>query len=480
MTGREQHRSLWLKEVLGDAPDEPPLKGGLRADVAIVGGGYVGLWTALMIKQWDPSCEVVLLERDICGSGASGRNGGFVLSWWPKLPSMAKLWGWERALELGRASEEAIDEIRGFCEAHGIDAHFRRGGWLWTATTKAQLGTWEQTVTLCEHLGVPVFERLSPEEVPRRAGSPVHLAGVLEASGATVQPAELARGLRRVALELGVRVFEHSPVIRIGRDYPPTVSTEEGKVGAEKVVLAMNAWSAGLAELRRALVVVSSDIVATAPIPQRLAEIGWTGGECITDSQQMIDYYRTTRDGRIAFGKGGWGIALSGRIGPAFDRNTARAQAVAADFYRLYPMLIDVPIEHDWCGPIDRSASGLPLLGRLGGRDHLLYGVGWSGNGVGPSVIGGKILASLALSLDNEWSGSPLVDQRFARLPPEPIRFVGAHLVREAVRRKERAEAAGEPPSRIAVALAGLVPAGLEDRGTAPTDDGSDSSGKGQ
>ena len=373
------------------------------------------------------------------------------------------LFGEAEALRLARASEAAIHEIGAFCATHGIEAHFRQSGWLWTATTDAQMGAWEKPVQLCERLGVDAFLRLTPEEVARRAGSAAHRAGVLERCGATVQPAALVRGLRRVALAQGVRIYEGTPVTTLSRESPSVLKTPRGTIRAERVVIATNAWAAALRELSQALAVISSDIVATARIPERLAAIGWTGGEGITDSQQMIDYYRTTRDGSIAFGKGGWGIALGGRIGGDFDRNPARARDVAADLHRLYPMLADVPLEYDWSGPIDRSKTGLPLLGRLGGHEHIFYGVGWSGNGVGPSVLGGKILASLALRLQNEWSACPLVDQKFQRFPPEPIRYLGAHVVRNAVRRKERAEAQGRSPLRIDTALSRLVPSGLED-----------------
>jgi len=178
----------------------------------------------------------------------------------------------------------------------------------------------------------------------------------------------------------------------------------------------------------------------------------------------MVDYYHATREGRIAFGKGGWGIALGGRIGAGFDRNPKRASAVEADLRRTYPVLADLPVTHDWSGPIDRTPTSLPLLGRLGGRPHVLYGVGWSGNGVGPSVLGGKILASLALGRDDRWSRYPLVDRELGRFPREPIRFLGAHVVRGAVARKERAEREDREPSWIDTRLSTLAPAGLEDK----------------
>ena len=195
----DRHRSLWLREALVGEEPAPPLEGSVRADVAIVGGGYVGLWTALRIKEADPACDVVVVERDVCGGGASGRNGGFALSWWTKLPSLVKRFGAGDALALGRASEAAVDELGAFCERHGIDAHFRKAGWLWTATTPAQLGGWEDAVSFCEQLGVEAYERLTPEEVARRTGSPAHLAGVLDRTGATVHPGLLVRGLARVA-----------------------------------------------------------------------------------------------------------------------------------------------------------------------------------------------------------------------------------------------------------------------------------------
>ena len=158
-----------------------------------------------------------MLEADICGGGASGRNGGFALSWWAKLPSLVKLAGESGALQVCRESADAVSELGEFANANGIDCDYRAGGWLWTARTDAQLGAWEGTVELAERLGADAFERLSPDEISRRAGSPQHLAGVLEQTAATVQPAALARGLRRVALEQGVRIHEHTVVRRIDR-----------------------------------------------------------------------------------------------------------------------------------------------------------------------------------------------------------------------------------------------------------------------
>ena len=426
-----------------------------------MGGGYAGLWTAIRIKEREPSCDVVVLEQDICGGGASGRNGGFALSEWAKLGTLAQVCGRDRVLAVAQQFEDAVDEIGAFCEAHGIDAHYHRGGHLWTATSQAQLGAWDGVMTTCRELGVMPFEEWSPEETARRSGSDRHIAGLFEPTAAILQPALLVRGLRRVALELGVRIHEGTRVTRLDRRAPAVLHTPRGVVTADRVVVATNAWAVGLRELHTRLAVISSDIVATAPMPDRLREIGWTGHECISDSKLQISYYRTTDDGRIVYGKGGWGIALHDRIGPRFDRDEGRARDVTRSLHEIYPMLADVPIAADWCGPIDRTRTGLPIFGHLGGREHIVYGVGFSGNGVAPCVVGGKILASLALGSTDEWSSSPLVDGVQGRFPPEPVRFLGAHIVREGVARKEDAETNGRKPSRLAVALASLAPAGM-------------------
>lgn len=460
------HRSLWLEQALEREPDDgrtPPLQGAARADIAIVGGGYVGLWTAIRIKEREPAREVVILEQDICGGGASGRNGGFVLSWSLKLPSLLAHFGPDDGTRLYRQSSEAVAEVGRFCATHGIDADFHQDGFLWTATSAAQLGSWDHALDVAGRIGLDVFRPLDREELRRRTGSNHVLAGVLDPDGALVQPAWLARGLRRVALDMGVRIHEGTRVHGIDRKAPIALRTEQGLVAADKLILATNAWAAGLREMATKLVVVTSDMAATAAIPAQIQELGWTGGEAISNSHTMVDYFRVSHDGRIAFGKSGWSIALAGRIGHTFDRNPRWTAKIAQRVSDWYPSLADIPITHDWSGPIDRSPDGLPIIGRLGGRPHILYGVGWSGNGVGPSVLGGRILASLALEADDDWSRNPLVDRRVDALPPEPVRYVGAHAVRSAVLRKELAEDDGRPVSRIDRWLASLVPAGIED-----------------
>ncbi len=233
------------------------------------------------------------------------------------------------------------------------------------------------------------------------------------------------------------------------------------RVTAEKVVLALNAWGVGFPEIRKAVAVIASDVVATAPAPTRLADIGYTDGLAISDSRLLVNYYRTTLDGRLVFGLGGGAIAFRSRVGSVFEGASPRADVVEGNMRTLYPMLGDVPVVASWTGPIDRTRTGLPFFARLGGRDDVLYAIGFSGNGVGPCSVGGRVLASLALGRDDDWARCGLARDPVGGFPPEPIRYLGGRTVRAAVARKERAEDEGRAPSKLDLRLVDLAPAGL-------------------
>jgi putative aminophosphonate oxidoreductase len=455
-------RSLWLEEALRaeDGVDSEQLFEDTKADVCIVGGGYTGLWTALRIKELEPGADVVVLEQDICGGGPSGRNGGFALSWWSKISTLIKRVGEEEAFRLAKASEEAVGEIRAFCGREGVDAHFHQGGWLWTATAPAQVGAWESSVEVAEAHGFQPYELLSAEEVQSRTGSPIHLGAAYERTAAIVQPALLARGLRRVALERGIRIYERTAMVELDRE-DGGVRTPSGRVRADGIVLALNAWATKIPELARAVVAVSSDMVATAPMPEKLKESGWTGGEAISDCRLLVHYYRPTKDGRVAFGRGGGRLAFGGRVNSNFDYNGRQTRELEEELVKLVPAAKDVPVTHAWGGPIDRTTDGFPIVGALPARAHIVYGTGYSGNGVAPSLTIAKILASSALRRDDEWAGSPLACGVCGTFPPEPIRFVGGLVVRQAVRHKESREDQGKSVDPLTKAVAGLAPQGF-------------------
>lgn len=274
----------WLREALAVDPGAPcpPLRRRLEADVAIVGGGYTGLWTAYHLLERDPGLRIAVLEQDVCGGGPSGRNGGFVNSWWDELASLVEVWGPDGALAAARAVSESVDAIGAWCTRHGVDAHYRRAGMLMVSTSPLHDGAWRADIAAAARLGEAArYRELTAREVADRWASPVARGGALMPGGATVQPALLARGLRRVCLERGVAIFEGTRVRGVrGRGLPRLrIVTDEGEISARRVVLAVNAWGAGWPGIRGRVLTWSSYMVRTEPIPERLAELGWVGGE---------------------------------------------------------------------------------------------------------------------------------------------------------------------------------------------------------
>jgi len=451
-------RSYWLREALSNeaAGDAPPLREPVEADVTIVGGGYTGLWTAYQLTERTPGTRIALLEQDICGGGPSGRNGGFLHGWWDQLPVLIDLHGAEGALRLAREADASVDAIRTWCEAHGVDAWFRKGGYLRVSAAPGQDDDWLPAVEACQSLGVAdALVPLSADEVRARCRSPRFRAGVLMPNAATIQPATLARSLRRVVMERGVRVFEHTRVTRLVPGRTPRVQTSDGSVASTQVVLALNAWAAGWPVLRRRVLAWGSYIALTEPVPEILSEIGWTGDEAITDSRFTVHYFRTTPDGRVAFGAGIGSAGFGGRIGFEFKQDRRAVNRTVAGMRHLLPALIEARIDDAWGGPIDVTPTRLPLIGSMhGGRVH--YAHGYSGNGVGPSYLAGRILASLLDGARDDVASLPIVGATCLPFPPEPFRYIGARVIRQAMVRHDEANQRGARPSRADRVLAGL------------------------
>jgi glycine/D-amino acid oxidase-like deaminating enzyme len=452
--------NVWLDEAMeaNADPDAPPLDGSTTADVCIVGGGYTGLWTALELKARDPGLDVVVLEKDVCGAGGSGANAGFALSAWLQFPLLQRLYGTGEALRLCRAADDDLSHIGAFAGDNGIDAQFHRNGAIWGATCKAQSGHWDGMLEELARHQVRHFKRLTQDEIAAMTGTRAYVAGALDRSAAMLHPGHLVRGLRRVALERGIRIHEGTPMTRLGRTRPPTVTTPAGIVKAGKVILAIYAWSLGVRELRPGIMVICTDAAMTAPIPDRLEEIGWTSGTGLTDSRIFVEAQRTTRSGRVMWSKAGGAMPFGARVDGRLAR-TSRPEGAMRELLRVpFPELADAPIAGMWPGPIDRSGNGLPMFGALPTCPDILYGYGYSGAGIVLSRLGSHILASLALEADDAWSRGGLVRPIDRRYPPEPIRFVGAHMVHRAIQRKDRLDHEGREIGPVTRALLKFKP----------------------
>jgi glycine/D-amino acid oxidase-like deaminating enzyme len=447
---RHTRYGWWLEEA-GPIEAAPPLEMEATADVVIVGGGYLGLWTAWQLKALEPACDVVVLEAGLAGHGPSGRNGGFVSTLWDDLPILRDRVGDERALDVARASDRGVHGIGEWCRREAVDAWFRAAPTLVVATTEAQLGASDDAIEACAALGAP--EEILPigsDELRARCDAGF-LGGAILRTSATVQPARLALGLRARALAAGVRLHERTPVVRLGRD--AVAATAQGRVRAGAAVLAVNSATAGFAGFRVAHAVASSHLVLTEPVPDVLEELGWTGGEPIADGRTLLHYLRTTPDGRIAFGWGGGRMGFGARGTGRLEVDPRAARTARDDLLRFFPQLRGRRITHAWGGPIDVSPTHLPILGSRG-RVH--HGFGFTGNGVGPAYLGGEILARLALDRRDELTRLALVDPEPKRMPPEPLRWAGGSLIRSALVRADRADDDGRRADPATRFLAGL------------------------
>jgi glycine/D-amino acid oxidase-like deaminating enzyme len=420
--------------------------------VAIVGGGYTGLWTTLALKEREPGLRVVVLEADECGFGPSGRNGGFVHGYWSYLPRLRAQLGDEGALAVARAGDAIGPGIREFCERRGEDVWLREAGMLRVSTSAAQDAVVGGGVEAARELGMPEEAvPLEAEQLAERIRSPRFRKGVFIRDCATVQPARLARALRRAALEVA-SVHEHTRVRKVREGF---LETPRGRVRADEIVVAVNAAAAAWKPLRRQLTVFGSYVVLTEPVPELLERIGWTGGEAVLDGRMFLHYFRTTQDGRVLMGSGSGPIGFGGRLDERFSSDLPTAVRAEQGLRLLLPDLAEARVTHAWGGPIDVSSDHLPFFGTVAGtRTH--YGAGYSGHGAGPSWLGGQILARLVLGIDDELTRLPFVTRRVPKLPPEPLRRLGGGLVRAAILGCEEAEEQGRRPSLPARAGAAL------------------------
>jgi glycine/D-amino acid oxidase-like deaminating enzyme len=417
----------------------------------VIGGGYTGMWTAWHLLDSEPGIRVLLLEGGVCGHGPSGRNGGLCESLWFSAPALRERFGDQPARALLDASSETVTEIGAWCRDNDVDAWFSQSGYLCVSTGPAFEDTGRAAVEAAAALGAPdAVQDLSAARVRERVDSPVLGRGVFVPDFATVQPARLALGLRRRLIERGAQIYEHSRVRALRAERASVVAeTAGGSVRAAAAVLAVGPSARSLRPLRSRLSVTSSHIVLTEPLPDVLDEIGWSGGECITDGRTLLHYFRTTRDDRIAFGWGGGRLAYGGRVNGRIEVDPGVAASTGRHLLRIFPMLEGRAITHAWGGPIDVSPSHIPQVGTLPGSP-VHFAFGFTGNGVGPTRLAARALASLALDRRDRWTALPIVgSDAGAWVPPEPVAWLGGNLVRRAFLRREEALERGERPDLL-------------------------------
>ena len=428
---------FWLAD-LPARPARPALAGEQRADVAIVGGGFTGLWTALFLKELAPEKEVVLLEGERIAYGASGRNAGQIGETFDHSHDLAiRHFGEPEARQLAALARQNLDEMEAFLEREAIDAEFARSGQLVLALTKAHTMDVEVALAAARRLGIDDWQELGRDETRERLGSPLPLCALFAPKAATVHPAKLATGLARVAEGKGVRILEHSGVASIENEGSGLrLTTTLGTLRAPRVVLATNAYSHRLVpRLARRFLPLYDYVIASEPLTAtQRASIRWQGREGVTDCRSFFNYSRLTADHRVVWGSSEAVYYRGDGVGPQHDHAPPVYAALEASFARFFPELAEVRFPYRWGGPIAATTRFTPFFGALhSGR--LFYGLGYTGHGVGTTRVAGRLLAHLALERRSELAQLALVRKPPFPYPPGPLRPWAIAAVTRALRK---------------------------------------------
>ncbi|MEU4369036.1 NAD(P)/FAD-dependent oxidoreductase [Micromonospora chersina] len=431
-----------------DRPERPdplaPLAGVHDADLLVVGGGYSGLWTALLAKEADPDRDVLLVEAGTCGWAASGRNGGFcAASLTHGLANGAERWP-DEIDELERLGRENLDAIADTVVKHGIDCDFERTGELAVAVEPYQLAGLAEDAALARRYGHDV-RLLDRDEVRAEVASPTYLGGMWDRDRvALLDPAKLAWGLRRAALDLGVRIHEHTRVTGLARDggalRAATAGGPDGVPGAvraRQVVLATNAFPPLLRRLRAWLVPVYDYALMTEPLtPAQRDAIGWRNRQGLADTGNQFHYYRITADGRILFGGYDAVYHYGNRMAPELEQREATFTALASHFFTTFPQLDGLRFSHRWGGVIDTCTRFCAFFGTAY-EGRLAYAAGFTGLGVGATRFGARVMLDLLGGEETPLTRLDLVRRKPLPFPPEPIRATGINLTRWSLARAD-------------------------------------------
>ena len=423
--------SLWHATMTDDewGPPRAALGGDVEADVAIIGAGYTGLWTAYYLLERDPALRVVVLDANVVGFGASGRNGGWCSALLPmSIDAVAAASSREDAARLQRAMHDTVDEVGRVTAAEGIDCHYAKGGFLSLARNPVHSQRHLARIENVRSYGFDErdFRLLDATEASEQCNATNVLGGLYTPHCAAIHPARLARGLARVVEGRGATIYEHTPVVEIA---PHEVRTRTATVRARHIVRATEAFTGSIRGEGRQVAPIYSLMIATEPLPDDVwAQIGLHDRPTFNDNRHMVIYGQRTADGRFAFGGRGAWYHWGSRIRPEFDRSDRIHDMLHATLRELFPVIGDAAVTHRWGGAVaaprdwwchatyDRS-TGIASAG------------GYVGDGVGTTNLSGRTLADLLTGTDSDLVSLPWVGHRSRKWEPEPFRFVGINTM---------------------------------------------------
>lgn len=429
-----REKGYWLESV-GPYTERAVLDRDIRADICIIGAGFTGLSTAIHLKEKDPSLNVVIVESNIPGYGASGRNGGFSMRLFGITMELTALrYNKKKVKEADDYMLQAVDYLDEMIHRYDIDCEYQREGMITVATNPFQLKHLEKEMKLATDAGLPKLSWLDAEQTRALVNSPLYLGARYDEQAAILHPAKLAWGLARKAEELGVVIYERTRVKDVKLDQSEVV-TDRGNIRAEKIVFATNAYSSFHKKLNSKQMPVYTYIVATEPLnEQQLSEIGWEKRVGIEDGRNLLHYYRMTKDNRIIFG----GSNALYYYGNPLDRDISDAtfENLKQTVLKIFPQLQGIKFTHQWGGPISATLDLVPVIGNL--RPNIYYSMGCMGHGVSMTNYNGLTIAELILGEKSERTEFFMVNRRVTPLPPEPLRYITAEGILKYLRYEDR------------------------------------------
>ena len=434
-----REKSWWLETLPQDIVPNPALTGRQKADVVIVGGGYTGLSAGYHLKKYQPGMDVRVLESEICGYGASGRNGGFSMTLFGLTKGITRLrFNDEKAKAAHIYMEKAVDYLHDIITGNGIDCDYERSGYLLVGTSPGQVRRMEHDFKIMRQWGLGGVERWEKDRLAREFNTDFYKLGWFEPRCGILNPAKLARGLKRLAEQAGVIVHEQSPVKAFKKQGEGfLVKTDTGEIHAEYLVLATNAYSVLFPEFRRMQYPVFTHIVLSEPLSKgQYDAIGWKNRAGVEDARDLIHYYRLTRDNRIVMGGGDASIGYCND----FDRdlNENAFDHLKRHVTEVFPQLEGIRFTHQWGGPVSVTVDAAPAIGYLGADRKALFSMGCIGHGVSMTTMNGRTIAELLTNRKTERTEMFFVGRKVLPWPPGPISYGLARAVRGFMKMEDR------------------------------------------
>lgn len=406
-------------------------------DIAIIGAGFTGLSTAYNLLKDSPGVGVAVLEAEVVGFGASGRNGGFSMTLFGLEPAVTKaIFGHQRTVEAHRYMERAVDYVDELIKEHNLQSEYWFPGFLRAATTSGYVKRIQQDLEILTSMGITGITWIEADEIKNEVNSPRFLGGWWEPRSGLLNPARHVREMKRIAEQLGAKVYEETPIIEIQRSSDFKLTTPGGSVRAHKIIFATNAYSHLFTQLKRKQVPAFTHMVVTEPLSQaQLDPIGWKNRQGIEDARNLVHYFRLTIDNRLAMGGSDVSLAYGGDM--EHDENVHTFNTLEQDITRLFPNLKGVKITHRWGGPVSVPLDMAPAMGFLG-DERALYSLGCVGHGVSMTHLNGCTLTDLAMGRKTDLTDTWFVNRRMIPWPPEPIRLLASEVIRGYMRLEDR------------------------------------------